>query len=357
MRGVDPKSVLASMPSARRARSAVKGIACFLIGASVLVAGLAIVVVADSGPILCVGSALTALATSMLFIVGHDACHGNLVPHDGLNRWIARLAFMPSLHPLESWRFSHNALHHSRTNVRGGDIVFVPFSRAEYLALPLWRRAAERFWRSLAGVWLFYFCTVYIPYEIGLARQRLKCERAWARFRLDRVLVISYLIGMAVVLSMFADAGALAGVGFGLLLPLAGFQAAMSFVSYIHHTHPKIPWFGSPRQYDYFQSQVCGSSHVRFPWFIEAVLLHILDHAAHHSDPRIPLYNLKNSQSALEAAYPGCVVEEIWTVRGFLLTLRTCRLYDYEAHRWLDWDGTPLTPSLLPPLAPHRKSQ
>jgi hypothetical protein len=38
--------------------------------------------------------------------------------------------------------------------------------------------------------------------------------------------------------------------------------------------------------------------------------------------------------------YPQ-VVHERSTSRGFLNTLRDCRLYDCENHRWLDFDGTP----------------
>ena len=30
----------------------------------------------------------------------------------------------------------------------------------------------------------------------------------------------------------------------------------------------------------------------------------------------------------------------------FLKTLRVCRLYDYAGHRWVDYDGTPLSERL-----------
>ena len=32
-----------------------------------------------------------------LFIIGHDACHQSLTPHRGLNKWVGRIAFLPSL--------------------------------------------------------------------------------------------------------------------------------------------------------------------------------------------------------------------------------------------------------------------
>jgi hypothetical protein len=41
------------------------------------------------------------------------------------------------------------------------------------------------------------------------------------------------------------------------------------------------------------------------------------------------------------------VLHEPFTIAGYLRTLRTCRLFDYEQHRWLDWDGTPTTGPLV----------
>ena len=68
-----------------------------------------------------------------------------------------------------------------------------------------------------------------------------------------------------------------------------------------------------------------------------------MEHTAHHADPAVPHYELAEAQSELESAYPADIIVETWNVRDFLKTLRTCRLYDYAQHRWLDYDGTPLT--------------
>jgi omega-6 fatty acid desaturase (delta-12 desaturase) len=71
-----------------------------------------------------------------------------------------------------------------------------------------------------------------------------------------------------------------------------------------------------------------------------------MEHTAHHADPRVPLYNLEKAQKHLEETY-GEIVVVPFTFTGFLNTLRTCRLFDYENHRWLDWNGKPTTESLL----------
>ena len=34
------------------------------------------------------------------------------------------------------------------------------------------------------------------------------------------------------------------------------------------------------------------------------------------------------------------------TVSGAIATMRACKLYDYEKHQWLDFDGIPTAPPI-----------
>src|ERR1700722_6952920 len=55
-------------------------------------------------PILQLLSALACgFVIGRLFIIGHDACHQSYTDHRGLNRWIGRIAFLPSLTPYSLW--------------------------------------------------------------------------------------------------------------------------------------------------------------------------------------------------------------------------------------------------------------
>src|SRR5579862_7658059 len=67
---------------------------------------------------------LNGLAIGMMFIVGHDACHGALTASKTLNGILGRLCLLPSLHPYTAWVYSHNGLHHSWTNLKGRDPVY-----------------------------------------------------------------------------------------------------------------------------------------------------------------------------------------------------------------------------------------
>src|SRR5438874_1554778 len=61
---------------------------------------------------------LAGAAIGMLFIVGHDACHGSFTASRRLNQWIGRIAFMPSFTPFRAWELGHNHTHHVYTNLK-----------------------------------------------------------------------------------------------------------------------------------------------------------------------------------------------------------------------------------------------
>jgi omega-6 fatty acid desaturase (delta-12 desaturase) len=140
-------------------------------------------------------------------------------------------------------------------------------------------------------------------------------------------------------------------IALSVILPAVVFFYLLAWAVHLHHTHPFVPWHATRADWSYFRGQVRCSVHMEFPRPVELFILNIMDHTAHHADPKIPLYELHDAQKRIEAAYPTEIIHEPFTLRGWLRLFRICRLYDYEHHQWLDWDGTPLTPPLL-----HRRS-
>ena len=82
----------------------------------------------DSFAFKALSSALMALATSRLFIIGHDDCHLSLTPSRRMNRIIGRLCFLPSFTPYSLWEVGHNVAHHGCNKLRGHDYVWEPLS-------------------------------------------------------------------------------------------------------------------------------------------------------------------------------------------------------------------------------------
>ena len=73
-----------------------------------------------------------------------------------------------------------------------------------------------------------------------------------------------------------------------------------------------------------------------------------MDHAAHHIDPRIPLYELPESQQMLEEQAPDHTIVQRLTWRKYLRICRECKLYDYRGRQWLDFEGSPTTRGYKP---------
>ncbi len=283
-----------------------------------------------------------------LFIIAHDACHGSLMHSGFLNRLIGRLCILPSWHPFTAWAHTHNSMHHGWTNFKGRHPDFPPFSKAEYDRLPRWRQWLERCYRSPLGVGPYYTIDFYFKHMLfPSAEHRSPHRRA---YQLDRLLVAVFF-----ALQMWA-AWALAEYTpdrvvpapvlalLGVFVPWMLWIWFQGFVSFIQHTHPRIAWYDKEDEWSFYHVQLKSTTHIIFPWPIERILHNIMDHAAHHLDPTIPLYHLPQSQRKLEESCSEHAVVVYWTPMDYLRTCAACKLYDFERHCWLNFNGEPTTP-------------
>ena len=121
-------------------RAVVTPIVWFVLDWLVLGVAIASLLVVESLWVKIFASLVAALWIARLFVIGHDACHGSYTPNDTLNKWIGRIAFLPSLTPFSLWEIGHNLAHHGFTNLKGRDYVWTPYSPAEFAQLPWMRR-------------------------------------------------------------------------------------------------------------------------------------------------------------------------------------------------------------------------
>jgi len=290
--------------------------------------------------------AATGLVICRLFILGHDACHQSLTAHRGLNRWLGRLVFLPSLTPYSLWEVGHNVVHHGYTNLRGFDFVWQPRSLQEFQALPRWRRALERIYRSGWAPWLYYLVEIWWVRMMFPSRKTMPTRRAV--FVRDGLLVSAY--AAAWVGGLVAAAGAtgqsaawLLAVGFAL--PFLVWNGMIGFVVYVHHTHPGVEWYEDKAAWAASQPFVSTTVHLTFRSAMGGVLHHIMEHTAHHVDMGVPLYRLKQAQALLESRLAGCIVVQPFSWRWYADTARRCKLYDFKARCWTDFSGRPTQPA------------
>jgi omega-6 fatty acid desaturase (delta-12 desaturase) len=344
------KAIRDVLPSDARDRSTWIGVAHFVVAALLYWVTFLAITLPSSWAARATMALLNGLAIGVFFIVGHDACHGSLTPSSALNKWLGRIAFLPSLHPYSAWEYSHNALHHGWTNLRGKDPVYCPRTLPEFRALSPMQQRLERVYRSWLGMLPLYLGTIWWPLEIRPnAAHRAHIEKR-GTFAFDRALVFAFpFVQAAVMITVGAvrgfDARAMAALCLlGLTVPFLAFTWLIGFATFQHHTHPRVLWYRDEEEWNFFRAQVQSTVHVEFPRWLDRLLNNIMQHTAHHVDTRVPLYHLTDAQAAIENAFgEENVITEQFSFRGMAETFRKCQLYDYDAHCWLTFEGYPTT--------------
>ena len=276
---------------------------------------------------------------AVLFVIGHDACHGSYTSQRWLNHIIGRIAFLPTLTPFSTWELSHNLTHHVYTNLKQLDYIWTPLSKREYDALPAWRKKLQRIYRHPVGLALYY------PIEIWWKRLLFPTPR-YVKPVKEIYIADSLLCAVVFLVSftLIARNGALA-VFLAMAWPFAIWSWLMSWALLVQHSHPDVPWFDDERQWRAEHAQAQVTAHVVAPGPLNQMLHHIMEHNAHHLDVTVPLYRLRAAQEELERECADIVVER-WTPRSFMAHLRTCKLYDYTRRQWLDFAGNPTSRAL-----------
>jgi omega-6 fatty acid desaturase (delta-12 desaturase) len=279
--------------------------------------------------------------------IGHDAGHGSLTANPTLNRWLGRLAFLPSLVPFTTWVASHNALHHGFTNLRGKDPIWAPLSRAEFDALSWVRKALERSYRTFLGVCLYSIVELWwknLIFPTPCIRERIQHRLAGV---LDRLAVVGVFVvqvgGLMAWRQYLVQTHGLPPEPITLLImanvvvPLLLMNWVIGMVGFLHHTHPRIRWYADLSEWYRCRHDVSLAVHVVTPWPVDWLLGNALNHTAHHVDPGLPFPDLPARQQQLEQAC-GEVIQRV-RLADFRRLLATCKLYDYERHCWLDFQG------------------
>lgn len=285
-----------------------------------------------------------------LFIIGHDACHQSLTPHRNLNKWIGRIAFLPSLTPYSLWDVGHNVVHHGYTNLKGFDFVWAPLTQQEYQALSPIGKCLDRVYRSGWAPGLYYMVEIWWNRMFFPNRKHMPTRRPI--FIQDNLLVSGFglvWIGVMTAAALAFDQSVLTVLLCGVVVPFLFWCAMIGFVVYVHHTHVKVSWHDERSAWSKAQPFVSTTVHLTFPFRIGALMHHIMEHTAHHVDMSIPLYKLKQAQAKLEDMLPERIIIQRFSWRWYFQTARHCKLYDFSRRCWTDYKGRATSqPAALP---------
>ena len=302
--------------------------------------GVAVALFADSIWLKLLGSLLATVGIVRLFLIGHDACHGSFFGASALNQVIGRLAFLPSMTAFSLWDVGHNVAHHGFNNLKGRDQVWAPMSKAEYDAASGLCRLRERFYRSGLGYGAYYFYELWWKKLYFATKRQIGATRA--RYGWDSALVTVGAIVWAAVIVWAArrtEQNVWLLLVLGLALPFALWNGVMGFVVYVHHTHPSIAWFQKRQEWQRFRAYLTATANVRLPFGIDRVLHNIMEHNAHHLNPRIPMFALRRAQALLKEKFAGDFQVYRMGWKEFRACVRSCKLYDFANHCWTDFNG------------------
>lgn len=280
------------------------------------------------------------IAVSMLFLWAHDAAHGSLFERDGVAVVFGTAAMLPSLNIYPLWQYGHNRVHHGFTSLSPIDWIWRPLSPSEYLQRTWWQRFVYRRERSLPGCALHYFLRVWWP---GMIRFSLDLSgRNKADGRGSKLLTLVFALGASSL--AFRYGGGVWGLVAAVIVPFIVFNYAIAFITFLHHTHPQIPFFVDRGEWSAVIGQVFCSTVVRCSRPAEALLHGILIHVPHHVDTRIPFYRLQRAFEELDPAFRAFVHEYRFrwtTARGIF---RECQLFDFTEKVWHRFDDAALIP-------------
>jgi acyl-lipid omega-6 desaturase (Delta-12 desaturase) len=293
---------------------------------------------------------VAGLAIPSLFVIGHDAAHGAFTARRGVNALIGRVAFLPALHNFSLWRVAHNKLHHRVPNLRGRN-SWSPLSLAEYRGLSRRQKIRERLNRSILGFAPYYLTERWWRDKFFPRRHSPIQDRATA-WR-DFALLCLYFVTLIAALSW---SGGTASVLLGFVVPFLIWNMMMGATTYLQHTDRRAPWFASEAEWRESARDEEITVHLAVPRWYGLISHHVMDHPAHHLQPKIPLYRLAAAQTRLNELLGQRAVVARFSPRYLFDTVRACKLYDYDSRCWLDFVGNPTSESLVPALSLTRRA-
>jgi omega-6 fatty acid desaturase (delta-12 desaturase) len=281
---------------------------------------------------LVAGAALVNLGALL-----HEAAHRAVVKSRLGNKVIAVVSMTVCLFNYRLWIYDHHVLHHARTNVKGNNFLS-PITLAEYRGMSRLRRALYRAYHSRPGFGiLLYFLVERWPtvhfypgswLPVRFRRSALgyaALQAAWAIALLASLVLGASASGASVAVSVLC----------GFVVPYLIWFATFSMTVFLQHTHPQVRWYrdaaSSPPE--------ALSVHVGIPHWINHMSHYGLEHPVHHVSAHIPHYRLKEAQAVLAGIASPPVIAMRFTAANLRDVVSRCRLYDYDAHAWMDFNG------------------
>lgn len=304
---------------------------------------IALIVFAPWMSVKILASLFAGLKLASFYILGHDAGHRILVADKRLNWWLAQLFSIPAWQNHRLWILDHHLLHHPKTNGEQHDF-YKPYSKAEFDRLSWFQQMVERVVRApnVIGFGLNFLFRWLLTTRLVPTRDtpRRHLSSAWRHFAALAAYQVAFVAFLCYA-PYFASITLQNALVLGFALPFCLYSIVTGGALYLMHTHARLPWFkGSIERKGDFAPELCAM-HMTLPDAVHKLIHNVFAHSVHHAHHGIPPYYLLDAQKHFDKLLGDRCLVEPMTVRGAIATLNMCKLYDYEKHQWLDFDGNP----------------
>jgi omega-6 fatty acid desaturase (delta-12 desaturase) len=343
--GLDIKQVIEILPDDVYDNPTALGLAYFARDVAIYAAVVTALVFTDNPFLLATLWVLAALATSALFIVGHDCAHGALFKSRRLGYVIGQLSMLPALHVYEAWVYGHNRIHHGHTVREVMDYVWHPTSPEAYRAMGRVQRLLHHVKWSFLGAGVYYGWDIWWRHMIRFTPP----DKIAADVRRDRRIVFGYAAAASAALlaAGFHHYGSATGALWMWLkvfaVPFALWNYSIGIAVYVHHISPEIAWHGR-REWTRFKGQMEGTTILHVPVWLNFFYHNIFLHVPHHVDMRIPFYHLPEAADAIRGKFGGVVREHDFGLVDYLRATRACKLYDFATQTWHGYEAARAEP-------------
>jgi len=235
-----------------------------------------------------------------LWVIGHECGHGGFTDSRMVNDTVGFVVHSALLAPYFSWAITHAKHHHYTNHMTMGETWVPSTANPEKKSVKFAASTAGTWQRvisiALAGWYVYLFTNATGAYQNK--GQSHFDPRSKALFKpkdatLVRLSNLGMVVGLAGVVAAISTFG-LATVVMVYLIPQMGCNFYLTSITFMQHTHPDVPHFGSD-EWTWMRGAVSTIDRTMGP-FIDSKLHHIADsHVAHHIFSDMPFYGAKKA--------------------------------------------------------------
>ncbi len=229
-----------------------------------------------------------------LWLIGHDCGHQSFSAHSKLNQLVGSISTSFMLMNYENFRRSHN-MHHNFVGNIERDEAFGPKPKRKDFLL-------QRMIRSVVLLpFLAYLFGVLFP---SLTKTPGYVNYFWPDKTKDSILAFTFLVAHILMLLLLAIFMPLTYFLFAGILPILVAWGFFLVTTFLNHTGENTEWY--PNEIWSYEKGVFNTINLSYGPIIDYFLIGLgRDHFAHHINPNIPHYKLKEATDFIGTSHPN----------------------------------------------------